>query len=168
LIYKPFSNQKILDSLQRNKIATDDFPGSGNYIYYLQDSMGNMIFKNNFFSINPTNKNGQAEAKINSYEIANKYIEYLNNYGLEGNPEVKFVTIEKINYWVTSHHGSGTHQEYFWVLNKNELIPMFIFEYGGINNELDYTFTNIKTNETINGKVIEENLEPLKINFINK
>lgn len=63
----------------------------------------------------------------NNIEIDSSYIEYLNNYGFNGNSEIKFITINNINYWVTSAQGAGNRQEYYWMLNKNKLIPMFVF-----------------------------------------
>jgi hypothetical protein len=174
LIYKPFSNQKIIDSLTSNNIASDDYPASGDYIYYIEDSKGNVIFKNNFFSVKTSDKNEPAAVKNDSPEIANEYIEYLSNYGFEGHPEIKFVTIEDNNFWVTINFGSGTHQEYFWILNKNKLIPMFIFEYGGENweSKLNYTFISINKKDTLEGNVIgvdsENQIEVLKKKFITK
>ncbi|MFH6970875.1 hypothetical protein DR871_013865 [Flavobacterium petrolei] len=103
-------------------------------------------------------------------EIDKKYIEYLDEYGSSSNPEINFVTVGNITYWVTHYYGSGTRQEYFWVLSKNKLIPKFIFEYGGMPGveELEYTFINIKTNVTVDGKAFENNMEKEKEKFILK
>lgn len=103
-------------------------------------------------------------------EIDKKYIEYLDEYDSSNNPEINFITVGNITYWVTHYYGSGTRQEYFWVLSKNKLIPKFIFEYGGMpgGEELEYTFINIKTNVTVDGKAFENDMEKEKEKFILK
>lgn len=52
LIYKPFSNQKILDSLERDNIGTDDYPASGDYICYIEE-LNNVVFQNSQCLITP-------------------------------------------------------------------------------------------------------------------
>lgn len=87
---------------------------------------------------------------------------------------VEIKRISEKTYWVTFVHGAGTRQEIYWLLNENCLIPMFEFEYGGVNweTELSYTFININNKETINSTVYGEDSENqialLKEKFINK
>jgi hypothetical protein len=171
VIYKYVSYEKEFQELKQNNIGTDDVPPSGNYIFYIEDLKGNVVFKNDVFEINIKNENTNINSKID-----NKYIEYLKGYYPNGlgnygeNVEIKRVN-EK-TFWVTYAFGSGTKQEIYWMLNGNSLIPMFEFEYGGMNWEsgLSYTFININNKETINGEVFgedsESQIEKLKQKFI--
>lgn len=174
LIYKNLSFEKEFQQLKQNNIGTDDVPPSGNYIFYIEDTEGNIVFKNDSFEVKTRNKNNE----VSNTEIDEKYIEYLNNYypnGLVNNGEkVEIKRISEKTYWVTFTFGSGTQQEIYWLLDKNCLIPAFEFEYGGMNweSELNYTFKNIKNNETITGNVYgmdsESQINLLKEKFIEK
>ena len=112
-----------------------------------------------------------ANDETNNTEIDNKYFEYLNSYVLNDNAEIKFVKVENVTFWVTSQHGSGVKQEICWVLNKNQLIPQFEFEYGGMDweKEIDYTFINIIKKDTVSGDVsgdCEKEIEILKRQYV--
>lgn len=108
----------------------------------------------------------KTENQNDNNEIDNKYIEYLKNYESEGENEIKITKIKNTNYWITSMHGAGTHQEYYWVLEENKLIPVYIFEYGGMNDEIEYEFLNIKNNKNQIGKSNWDDIESLKIRYI--
>lgn len=124
----------------------------------------------NSTSLDITGKKEKSLKNDKEDEIDKKYIEYLDEYGSSNNPEINFITIGNITYWVTHYQEGGTRQEYFWMLSKNKLIPKYIFEYGGMDwdKELEYTFINIKTNVTTNGKAFEKDMEKEKEKFILK
>ena len=88
--------------------------------------------------------------------------------------EVSIKRIKDKNFWITYHHEAGTRQEIYWLLKTNKLIPLYEFEYGGMNweSELSYNFKNIKKNQTIQGSVYgnncESQIETLKQKFIIK
>jgi hypothetical protein len=120
-------------------------------------------------------KNNRQNEPVNS-EIDKKYLEYLNDYyptglGNHGEKVVIKRIVEK-TYWVTFDYGSGTKSEIYWLLDKNQLIPKFKFEYGGMDwtKELSYTFINIKESKTISGNIYgidcENKIEILKEKFI--
>lgn len=121
-------------------------------------------------SLDITRKKEKSLKNNKEDEIDKKYIEYLDEYGSSNNPEINFITVGNITYWATHYYGSGTRQEYFWVLSKNKLIPKFIFEYGGMpgSEELEYTFINIEKNVTVDGKAFENDMEKEKEKFILK
>ena len=125
--------------------------------------------KNNS-NLNTVDKKEMSLKNNRGDEIDKKYIEYLDEYDSSNNPEINFITVGSITYWVTHYHEGGTRQEYFWILDKNKLIPKYIFEYGGLDwdKELEYTFINIKTNVTVDGKAFENNMEQEKEKFILK
>jgi hypothetical protein len=174
LICKYLSFEKEFQELKQNNIGTDDVPPSGNYIFYIEDTEGNVVFKNDSFEVKTRNKNNE----VSNAEIDKKYIQYLNDYypnGLGSNGEkVEIKRISEKTYWVTFAFGSGTQQEIYWLLDKNRLIPAFEFEYGGMNWEsgLSYTFLNLNNKATINGTVYggdsENQINLLKEKFINK
>ncbi len=97
----------------------------------------------------------------------NKYIEYLKEFETL-NDEIVIEKIENQIFWVTSYHGAGTVQEYYWKNINNKLVPKFIFEYGGINwdEPINYTFISIEKNDTISGADNEKNIEHKKKEFI--
>lgn len=125
--------------------------------------------KNNS-NLNTVDKKEMSLKNNRGDEIDKKYIEYLDKYDSSNNPEINFITVGSITYWVTHYQEGGTRQEYFWILDKNKLIPKYIFEYGGLDwdKELEYTFINIKTNVTVDGKAFENNMEQEKEKFILK
>jgi hypothetical protein len=113
----------------------------------------------------------KANDETKNTEIDNKYIEYLSNYHSTYSPEIKFVTLDSTTYWVTKNHGSGNEEEIFWMLNKNQLVPVFVFDYHGENweKELNYTFINIIKKDTISGNVTgdcEKEIEVLKRQYV--
>ena len=174
LIYKYLSFEKEFQELKQNNIGTDDVPPSGNYIFYIEDTEGNVVFKNDSFEVKTRNKNNE----VSNAEIDKKYIQYLNDYYPSGmgstgeNIEIK--RIAEKTYWVTYINGSGSRQEIYWSLDGNSLIPKFEFEYGGMNweSEMSYTFKNIKNNATTSGTVYgmdsENQIEIVKQKFISK
>jgi hypothetical protein len=174
IIFKYFSNQKYVDSLKQNNIMTDDIPQTGNYIYYMEDSKGNVVFKNDSFEVKTGNKNNE----VSNSKIDKKYLKYLNDYYPSGmgssgeNVEIK--RIAEKTYWVTYIHGAGSSQEIYWALDGNSLVPKFEFEYGGMNwgSEISYTFKNIKNNASSSGTVYgvdsENQILLLKENFCRK
>ena len=147
---------------------------TGNYIFYIEDTEGNVVFKNDSFEVKTRNKNNE----VSNSNIEKKYLQYLNDYYPSGmgssgeNVEIK--RIAEKTYWVTFNNGSGTQQEIYWLLDKNSLIPMYEFEFGGMNweSELSYTFKNIKDNATASGTVYgvdsESQINLLKEKFIEK
>ena len=107
-------------------------------------------------------------------EIDKKYVDYLNNYYPNDMGDLGEVTTKRINektFWVTHNHDSGHRNEIWWSLNKNQLIPLFEYEYGGMDwdKEIDYIFVNIIKKDTLSGTVTgdcEKEIEILKKQYV--
>jgi|GEM_PF-5976346 len=87
-----------------------------------------------------------------------EHIAYLKDFEKNENGEIQLQTFGEHTYWITSIFGSGTKQLYFWQNNNNVFIAKFIVEYGGIDwdNDLNYTFIDLTTEQTITGSNLDE------------
>lgn len=108
--------------------------------------------------------------QIEAEKIDRSFIDYLSEYQMNTENKVVFERIGNTTYWVTSIHGAGTQQEYYWENKMNRLTPKFTIEYGGMDWDapLDFTLISIENKDTLTGKATLDEITLLKKSYIEK
>lgn len=117
-----------------------------------------------------TGKEENQTVQIEAEKMDAKFVDYLSEYQMNTENKVLFERIGNTTYWVTSIHGAGTQQEYYWENKQNRLTPKFTIEYGGMDWDapLDFTLISIENKDTLRGKASVNEITVIKKSYIEK